>query len=352
MRKNFDFLTFSIIIGIGSLSLLTLFSLNRQLYTSQLIFWIFGLFIFYFSSHIDLQFLKKIATPLYVLSIVLLIILFWVGEPIRGSIRWFDLGVFRLQPSEIVKIATIIVLASFFQNRTAGNIKNVLLSLLIIFPVVFLIFRQPDLGNALSIMAIWLGMTFVAGFSFKHILVLSVAAAILGIIGFEILSPYQKIRVVSFLNPTADPLGTGYNIIQSKIAIGSGGIFGRGLGSGSQSQLNFLPEAESDFIFASLAEQLGFFGAGVLIGLFVFLISRIANSAKGQDRFVKLILTGTCSFLIFQFTVNIGMNLGLLPVTGITLPLVSYGGSSLISTLFLLGIAFSVKRHPSFTTTM
>ena len=174
----------------------------------------------------------------------------------------------------------------------------------------------------------------------------------LEIIVFDILSPYQKIIVVSFLNPPADPLGTGYNIIQSKIAIGSGGIFGRGLGSGSQSQLNFLPEAESDFIFASLAEQLGFFGAGVLIGLFVFLISRIANSAKGQDRFVKLILTGTCSFLIFQFTVNIGMNLGLLPVTGITLPLVSYGGSSLISTLFLLGIAFSVKRHQSLTTTM
>ncbi len=345
MRKSFDFLTFFLILAIGSLSLLTLFSLNRQLYTSQLIFWAVGLIIFYFSSNLDHQFLKRIAVPLYVLSIVLLFVLFWVGEPIRGSIRWFDLGIFRLQPSEIVKIATIFMLASFFQNRTAGSIKNLLLSLFIILPGVFLIFKEPDLGNALSIIAIWLGMTFVAGFSFKHILVLSLAAALLALIGFEILSPYQKIRVASFLNPTADPLGTGYNIIQSKIAIGSGGIFGRGLGRGSQSQLNFLPEAESDFIFASLTEQLGFFGAGILIALFVFLISRIASFAKRQDRLVTLIITGTCTFLIFQFSVNIGMNLGLLPVTGITLPLFSYGGSSLVSTLFLLGVAFSARRH-------
>lgn len=347
MRKNFDFLTFSIIIGVGCLSLLTLYSLNRQLYGSQLIFWAFGLIVFYIGSNIDRHFLKRIAVPLYVLSIVLLVILFWVGQPIRGSIRWFDLGIFRLQPSEIVKITTILVLASFFQNRTAGNIKNILLSLLIVSPAVFLIFREPDLGNAICIVAIWIAIAFVAGFKIKHIVVLGLGAAIFILIGYEMLSPYQKIRVESFLNPAGDPLGTGYNIIQSKIAIGSGGIFGRGLGRGSQSQLNFLPEAESDFIFASQTEQLGFFGAGIIIGLLVFLIRRIVNFANSQDRFLKLILTGICSFLVFQFTVNIGMNLGLLPVTGITLPLVSYGGSSLISTLFLLGIAFSAKRHQS-----
>lgn len=352
MRKSFDYLTFSIIIAIGSLSLLTLYSLNRQLYSSQLLFWALGLVVFYVASNLDYQFLKRIAVPLYLLSIVLLVILFWVGEPIRGSIRWFDLGIFRLQPSEIAKIATILALASFFQNRTASNIKNILTSLLIITPAAFLIFREPDLGNALCIGAIWTGMTYVAGFKLKHLAIFGLAAAIFVLIGYEILSPYQKIRVESFLNPTGDPLGTGYNIIQSKIAIGSGGVFGRGLGQGSQSQLNFLPEAESDFIFASLTEQLGFFGAGILIGLFVFLIRRIANFAHSQDRFAKLILTGTCAFLIFQFTVNVGMNLGLLPVTGITLPLVSYGGSSLITTLFLLGIAFSAKRHQSLTTTM
>lgn len=347
MRKTFDYLTFSLIIAIGSLSLLTLYSLNRQLYASQLIFWMIGLVVFYIGSNLDHQFLKRIAVQFYVLSIILLFVLFLIGEPIRGSTRWFDMGMFRLQPSEIVKIATIIVLAAFYQNRTAGNIKNVILSLLIIFPAVFLIFRQPDLGNALCIMAIWLGITFVAGFKFKHIAVLGLGAALFILIGYEILSPYQKIRVESFLNPAGDPLGTGYNIIQSKITVGSGGIFGRGLGQGSQSQLNFLPEAESDFIFASLTEQLGFFGAGILIALFVLLIRRIVNFANGQDRFIKLILAGTCSFLVFQFSVNIGMNMGLLPVTGITLPLVSYGGSSLISTLFLLGLALSAKRRPS-----
>lgn len=352
MRKSFDFLTFFLILAIGSLSLLTLYSLNRQLYGSQLIFWAIGLAVFYIAANLDFQFLKRVAVPFYVLSLVLLAVLFLVGEPVRGSVRWFDLGVFRLQPSEIAKIATIIVLAAFYQNRTAANIKYVIASLLIVLPAAFLIFRQPDLGNALCLLAIWLGITFVAGFKFKHIVILGIGAALFTLIGYEILSPYQKVRVESFFNPSGDPLGTGYNIIQSKIAVGSGGIFGRGLGQGSQSQLNFLPEAESDFIFASLTEQLGFFGAGILIALFVLLIRRIVNFANGQDRFIKLILAGTCSFLVFQFTVNIGMNMGLLPVTGITLPLVSYGGSSLITTLFLLGLAFSAKRHQSLTTSM
>ena len=172
-----------------------------------------------------------------------------------------------------------------------------------------------------------------------------VAALITGVLGYELLSGYQKDRIATFINPTKDPLGTGYNIIQSKIAIGSGQLFGRGLGRGSQSQLKFLPEAESDFIFASIAEQLGFLGAILIVLLQGGLILRILSYLQNVEKFGQLVIIGAVSFLLLQFLVNVGMNLGLLPVTGITLPLVSYGGSSLISTLFLLGVVFSVKRY-------
>ena len=344
MRQKFDFLTLFLILAIGSLSLLILFAINRQLYANQLIFWIIGLLIFYIGSRLDHKSLAKIAVPFFVLSIFSLLILFKIGEPVRGSIRWIELGTFRFQPSEIAKISTILILSSFFSNRSAALIKNVLISLCLTLIPVFLVFKEPDLGNALSILAIWLGITLVAGLRPKHILGLLLATLFVAFLGFEILSPYQKNRIESFLDPQKDPLGAGYNVIQSQIAVGSGGIFGLGLGRGSQSQLNFLPEAESDFIFASLSEQLGLLGATLLLGMYLFLFIRLVSFSYNQDRLAKLVLCGTCSFLLFQLAVNVGMNLGLLPVTGITLPLVSYGGSSLISTLLLLGIAFAIKR--------
>ena len=344
MRQKFDFPTLFLILAIGGLSLLILFAINRQLYASQLIFWIIGILVFYIGSRIDHKSLAKIAVPFFVLSIFSLLILLKIGEPVRGSFRWIDIGVFRFQPSEIAKISTILFLSSFFYNRSAAVLKNALTSLGLILIPALLVFKEPDLGNALSILAIWLGMVLVAGFRPKHILGLLLATLFIAFLGFEILSPYQKTRIESFLDPQKDPLGTGYNVIQSQIAVGSGGIFGRGLGRGSQSQLNFLPEAESDFIFASLSEQLCLLCATLLLGVYLLLFLRLIGFFYNQDRLAKLIISGTCSYLLFQLTVNVGMNLGLLPVTGITLPLVSYGGSSLVSTLFLLGIGFSIKK--------
>lgn len=345
MRGKFDIVAFSLILGIGSLALLVTFAINSRLATSQLIFWLLGLLVFFIGSHFDYRFIRKLSVPFFVLSVASLLLLFLIGDPVRGSVRWFNLGFFRVQPSEIAKVATIFLLGSFFLTRSASSFRNLLTSLLITSIPAAMVFKQPDLGNALSFLAIWGGMSIVAGMRVKHILLLVAFVGIFSFVGFEFLNTYQRARIQTFLNPNTDPLGTGYNVIQSQIAVGSGQLFGRGLGRGSQSQLKFLPEAESDFMFASITEQLGFFGASLLIGLYAFLVVRMVNITMKEDRFGQLLIAGICSFLIFQFMTNVGMNVGLLPVTGITLPLVSYGGSSLVSTLSLLGIAFAIKRQ-------
>lgn len=345
MKEKFDRVTLFLILAIGSLSLLTTFAINRSLFTSQLIFWVLGLIVFYIASHFDHVTIKKIALPMYAICVILLSSLFLIGDPVRGSIRWIDLGFFRFQPSELTKVALIFLLADFFGKNSAGKLKNVILSLVIVGIPAALVFKEPDLGNSLSLLAIWGGMSLIAGLRVKHMVTIGFVVVLLVFLGVEFLSPYQKNRIETFLNPNNDPLGTGYNVIQSQIATGSGGIFGKGLGRGSQSQLNFLPEAESDFIFAAYVEQLGFLGAVLLLSLYTYLIYRILTSLSTPDTFSKLIISGTGSFLAFQFFVNVGMNMGILPVTGITLPLVSYGGSSLISTLFLIGVIFSIRRY-------
>lgn len=345
MRKKWDFLLFSQIISIGAISVLIISSINSSLAASQLLFWSVGLLILIIVSQFDYHGWQNYAVWFYIASIIILIGLLLFSEPIRGSVRWVDLGFFRFQPSEIAKAAVILIMATFYSRRPAKYLKNLLLGLLIIIPTIALIFFEPDVGNTLAIIAIWLGTSFVAGMRLKHVVVLVVITLVLGALFFEILAPYQKERIESFLNPVSDPLGTGYNLIQSRIAIGSGQFFGKGYGQGSQSQLNFLPEAESDFIFASIAEQLGFLGSSLLIILFTWLIFRIISATNYTDLFGRLILIGVASYLQVQFLVNVGMNMGLLPVTGITFPLVSYGGSSLITNLFLFGIIFSIIRR-------
>ncbi len=347
MRRNWDWLAFSQIIGIGSISLLIISSISTATAQNQFIFWALGLSVFYISSHLGFRVWEHYAKLLYLLSIFLLLILLFVADPVRGSIRWFDLGIFRVQPSEIAKITTLLVLVSFFKEKSAANIKNLFTSISIILPPFILVLIQPDIGSSLTFLAIWFGIVLVAGLKTKHLLAMLIASAVSIFMIYELLAPYQRQRITTFLSPEHDPLGTGYNIIQSKIAIGSGGFFGKGFGQGSQSILNFLPEAESDFIFASISEQLGFVGAGLLIILFAWLIQRVVAFSKDKERYAQLIIVGVVSLLGAQFVINVGMNLALLPVTGITFPLVSYGGSSLITTLFLLGVAFSVNRSLS-----
>ena len=345
MERGLDFKGLFFILAIGAISLLVIFSLNRPLFYNQLIFWAVGLAVFYLASGFHLHLWENLAVPLYILSLVLLFVIFLVAEPVRGSVRWIDLGVFRIQPSEIAKVAVILVLANFFSSRSAATVKNIFLSFLIVLPPVLLIFIQPDIGNALPILAIWASVAFVAGFKLKHFLAISILAIFAGLLFFQFLEPYQKSRIETYINPTQDRLGTGYQIIQSKIAIGSGQLFGKGLGQATQSQLKFLPEAESDFIFASIAESLGLVGSLLLVVLYSILIVRILGFAKTKSRFAQLTVVGAVAFLGVQMLINISMNMGYVPVTGITLPLVSYGGSSLLSTLLVLGIVFSIERH-------
>ncbi|MDO8487614.1 MAG: rod shape-determining protein RodA [Candidatus Curtissbacteria bacterium] len=345
MQRKWDLPALFLILALGAISLLVIFSISRNLATNQLIFWIIGLAVLSATSLFPYNNWQRLSVPFYIFVLICLFLLFFIGQPIRGSIRWIDLGPFRFQPSELAKIASIFLLANFYSERSARQLKNLITSFAIILPAIVLIFFEPDLGNSLALIAIWFGISLVSGFKLKTIGVFVLAALIFTFFGYELLSGYQKDRIATFINPAKDPLGTGYNIIQSKIAIGSGQFFGRGLGHGSQSQLKFLPEAESDFIFASIAEQLGFLGAVLIVLLQGSLILRIIGFLQNAEKFGRLVIIGAVSFLLLQFMVNVGMNMGLLPVTGITLPLVSYGGSSLISTLFLLGIVFSVKRY-------
>lgn len=321
-----------------SVGILVIFSSSKELALQQLIYTIVGFILFLFLSQIDLDSLTRVIKPLYILSIVLLLIVLVVGMETRGSVRWIPLGFFNIQPSEFAKPALILLLSAFWIKNDPTWI-NMFKSLFWTLPIVLLIFKQPDLGSFLTLMAIWVGMLFAARVSIQKMIVLLVIALLLIPSGWLFLHDYQKQRITGFLSPEADPLGQGYNVIQSTIAVGSGQLIGRGLGRGTQSRLQFLPEFRTDFIFASIAEELGFVGSAIILSLYLYLFTtclRVAN--QSDDRFYYMLVIGVFSMLIFQTLVNIGMNIGILPITGITLPLISYGGSSLIVTFICLGL--------------
>ena len=325
--------------------LLMIYSGSPKLALQQLFFGLLGFVLFLILRQVDYRIYKKIAVHIYSLGIFLLMLVILFGTEIRGSTRWFDLAIFRFQPSELVKPLLIIVLASFTTNFEMERFKNYLLSFAIIALPVLLVLKQPDLGNSVILVSIWFALVLVSSAKFLYLAVTAIFS-VLGLpIIYKFLAPYQQNRIIAFLNPAHDPLGIGYSVIQSQIAIGSGQWFGRGFGRGTQSHLQFLPEFNTDFIFATLAEELGFAGAIILLIIFLALIVRLLRLASQiQDPFGGALIIGVATVLLVHLTINVGMNLGLLPVTGITLPLVSYGGSSLVSTFILLGIAASVER--------
>jgi len=327
------------------IGILVIYSSSKELAIQQLIFTLVGLGIFFLISQVEVKALKGLITPLYLIIILLLLLVFFLGIETRGSVRWIPLGIFNIQPSEFAKPTLVLVLA-YFWSKHLPTWKNIFKSLFWVLPVVLLIFKQPDLGSTLTIWAIWLGMLFAARISLKKILILGLILVLTGPITWAFLHDYQKQRITSFLSPESDPLGRGYNLIQSTIAVGSGEIFGRGLGRGTQSRLQFLPEFRTDFIFASISEEMGFLGSLIILSLYFFLIFYCLQIAQKQkEMFNVLIILGVLSQLLFQLFVNVGMNIGLLPITGITLPLISYGGSSLIATLFSLGMIASMKTR-------
>lgn len=296
---------------------------------------------------VDYRAIKSYYLILYVVGLLLLILVLILGKTVYGASRWIDFGVFQLQPSEIFKLLLILFLGKIFSETKEFNLKKIVqLIVLVLIPAV-LILAEPDLGTALVLVVIFMGMIIAAGIKKIYLFAMGLVALVVSPIAWLILKDYQKQRLLTFLNPASDPFGSGYNVLQSIIAVGSGELSGRGLGHGSQSQLNFLPIKHSDFIFAVFAEELGFVGAIILLLLFSLLIIRIIRAAKlAGDDFGMLVAVGISIMFIFQILVNVGMNIGIMPVTGIPLPFVSYGGTSLIVNLAAIGILLSILvRH-------
>ena len=290
--------------------------------------------------------IEALTNPFYLLAIALLILVTFIGKSSGGSQRWIDLGLFDLQPSELAKLLVPIAIARYLADHedTLDHFRHLLVTLVQVAIPMVIIARQPDLGTALTLGAIWLGMVLLAGVRWRHLLALSVAAvAAFPVVWSRFLTNYQRERLLIFLNPQLDPLGAGYNIIQSRISVGAGGLLGRGLNSGTQSQLHFLRIQHTDYIFSVLGEELGFVGAVILIVLYLVLIMQILTIASNaRDTFGRLLAGGMAAMLLFQVFVNIGMNIGVSPVTGIPLPFISYGRSSLMTLLICVGILESI----------
>lgn len=331
------------------IGLLTLFSFAKFLFPLYFIYVIIGLVALLFFSRVDFTILTIFSKHFYILSILLLLITLLIGQITRGAIRWIPLGPLTIQPSELVRPFLLIFFSVYLTQETL-NLKRILKILgLITLPVV-LILVQPSLGVAFLTITGFVGIVLASGLS-KRLLAFAFLFLVTGsLIFINFLEPYQKLRIVSFLDPGSDPLGSGYNSVQSMISVGSGKLFGRGLGKGVQTQLAFLPEKHTDFIFAAISEELGFIGAFLVLVLSFFILWRIAKFIENPVNVSsRAFLSGVFLTFLIQILINIGMNLGLLPITGLPLPLVSAGGSSLVATMITLGMAMTaVYRQNSF----
>ena len=315
----------------------------------QASFVIVGLFLIFFFTTLNFRVLKNVVRPLYGLGIVMLVGVLVFGETIRGTRGWFQIAGFGIQPVEAVKLILILFLARFLSvsSRDPQKIRSVVGSAMFFIPCFLLVVVQPDLGSALLLFALWMILLFMSGMKRLHIIILlaTILVAAGGAWAF-VLKPYQKDRVFGFLDPSRDPRGRGYNVSQSIIAIGSGGWTGKGLGFGSQSQLRFLPERQTDFVFAVIAEELGFFGVLFVVALFAVIFVRCYQLTKTvHDDFALFVIFGIVSTIAIEMFVNIGGNLRLIPVTGIALPFVSYGGSSLLVKCCEIGILESIAMR-------
>lgn len=327
------------------LSLVTLFSLNIDFFNGQLTLLILSILAFLFFSQSNYKTASVFAKPIYIFSIISLLFVLILGIESRGAVRWVEILGFRLQFSEVLKPFLAISLASYLSQIKVFNFRSFLNIFLLLTPIFFLIFFQPDLGNAILYgLVVFLSIIYL-GFPFRYFLASVLPFILMAPIFWKFLHDYQRQRVLTFLNPSADPLGTSYNAIQSIIAVGSGMIMGKGIGQGSQSSLRFLPERQTDFIFATISEQLGMIGVIVLLVCFGVLLYRILQIfLNTNDNFCKTFSAIVFITFLIQIFVNMGMNLGLLPIVGVTLPFVSYGGSSLLSNFIFLGFLNSINK--------
>jgi len=350
--RSFDWLLFSAVFFLVAFGLMAISSVDlshgSQLvyFKKQLIALVAGLVILIGASILQYTFFKTYARWFYYASLFLLVGVLLFGQNIRGTTGWFDFGGFSFQPVELAKVGLILMLSYVIAGfgRQFDKPKFFFLTFTLVLLPIILVMLQPDLGSSLILGVIWFVLMLLTKAKKSLILSFVFLFAVLAVFSwFFLLKDYQKDRLLIFVDPGRDPLGSGYNVTQSIIAIGSGGVFGRGLGFGSQSQLRFLPETRTDFVFSVIAEEMGFVGAGVVLILFFIIFWRLLSLAsKTSNDFIALTISGITTLLFSQFLINIGANLGILPVTGVTLPFVSYGGSSLTMSLLLIGIVESM----------
>ncbi len=357
--KRFDLVSIATIITILCISVFTIQStisaqssqssiLQQNLINIQLLSIFVGFLLYFVISSINYYYLQYFAIPLYVISIFFLILVLFIGGSTRGSSRWIDLGPFNFQPSSLGMIASVLLMATFLKTikTKINHIVYFLVNLgMFVIPAI-LIFIEPDLGSAMVLMIIWFVSLHITPIKFRFLLILYFIGVTSIPVIWTQLHDYQKERIYTFINPAHDPSGSGYNVIQSIIAVGSGGVKGRGWGEGTQSHLQYLPEQHTDFIFATFAEEQGFIGVIILVLLYTIIIARMIQILwKSTDFYTQLIVLGISTWFLSHIVINIGMNIGLLPITGIPLPLMSYGGSAIVTTLVSLGIIQSIYRH-------
>ena len=355
--QNFDWLLLALILLIAGIGIVNLYSAGfnhtpggvTAVYLKQSYWLMVGLFILFLTLAIDYRYLERLAYPLYILSIILLLAVMVGGKTVSGSKRWLGAGVLTFQPAELVKIAIILVLARHFHRLAPESslyFKDIIYPLVLIIIPAALIAKQPDLGSAILVTMVGVSMILLVGVHWRTLLVgiMVILGAIPAVWPF--LKEYQRQRVRIFLDPEQDPLGAGYHIIQSKIAVGSGQFWGKGFLQGTQSQLHFLPEQHTDFAFSVFAEEWGFVGSAFLVFLYLALTLwglLIARNCK--ERFGQLLALGVTALLFWQVFINLCMVTGLMPVVGIPLPLFSYGGSSLITTMLAVGLLLNLRMR-------
>ena len=348
--RNFDFVLLGTTILLIALGVAVIYSATlgtpdlADLPYRQLIYAVAGLGIMFAVAAIDYRFLQSFQKPIYLLTVALPAIVFIMGEITHGAQRWISARG-SVQPSELTKVLVIVVLAKYLTDHQEDvrRLRYVILSIIYVIPPMILIYLQPDLSTAVVLAVIWLVMVLMAGMRLLHLSVLGMVGVLAAPLVWMTMRDYMRWRLISFVLPVADPLGSAYNINQARIAIGSGGWLGRGFAHGSQSQLHFLRVRHTDFTFSVLGEELGFVGALLMIILLIIVVWRITRAAgMARDPFGYLIACGVAATLSFQAVTNIAMNMGLLPTTGIPLPFISYGGSSLITFLIAEGLVQSV----------
>ncbi|MDG6331807.1 rod shape-determining protein RodA [Glaesserella parasuis] len=336
------------ITGYGLLVLYSASGGSEKMFTNRVIQVCLGLGVMFVMAMFPPRFYEKVSPCLYVVCIILLILVDVAGEISKGAQRWLNLGFIRFQPSEIAKLSVPLMVASYLGNRSLPpNLRDTSIALAIIIAPTLLVAMQPDLGTSILVCAAGLFVLFLAGLSWKLIGAgIVFLAGFIPIMWFYLMHDYQKTRVMTLIDPDKDPLGTGYHIIQSKIAIGSGGIEGKGWMEGTQSQLDFLPEPHTDFIFAVLSEEFGLIGVLVLLAIYLFIIARgLMIGAKSASAFGRILSGGTALLLFVYVFVNIGMVSGILPVVGVPLPLFSYGGTSYVTLMAAFGLMMSSYVH-------